>query len=492
MAFLGVDIGTSGCKAVAFDVSGRQLASAHRAYSVQMPKPGYAELDSRLVLDSCCEVIAEVARKAPVRALCVSCQGEAFTPVDAKGACLGNAMVSSDCRAASLVDEFGSSFGVERLYEITGHTPAALFTLFKLLWLKRHDPKLWDNAVKFLCFEDLLHLRLGVEPAMGWPLAGRTMLFDIKRHVWSKDILDALELDERKLPRTLQSGGVAGVIPDAIASSLGLPSGVKIVCGGHDQTLAALGSGVCEPGEAMYAAGTVECLCPVFTSPTQSAELCRNNLCCYDYSLPGRHTSVAYSLTGSNLLQYLLREFGDGTSYDSLLAQLPAEPTSLLALPYFTPSGTPHFDAITPGAIFGLRLTTSKGEIIKALLEAVALEMKLNLSLLEASGISIARLVATGGGSRNRTLLQMKTDILNKPMARLDIDEAGCFGAAMLAASACENIPTQELLRNCLHRAPELLPDPRRAELYSLKFDQYKQFQSGMRALAGQLLKTEG
>jgi len=494
MAWLGVDIGTSGCKAVAFDSAGRLLGSAHRAYDVKAPAPGYAELDSRLVIDSCCEVIAEAAKKSsqPLRALCVSSQGEAFTPVDANGKPLCNAMVSSDSRAAGIVEEFTKSFGPERLYSITGHTPAALFSLFKLLWLKRNAPEIWRNASKFLCFEDLLCQRLGVEPALGWPLAGRTMLFDVGKHCWSQEILAALELDAAKLARPLQSGSVAGTIPDSIALKLGLPSGVKITSGGHDQTLAALGAGVSKPGEAMYAAGTVECLCPVFSKRAGSESLRLNNLCCYDYSLPGRYTSVAYSLTGSNLLQYLVSQFGEkdcggSNPYGHFLAALPEGPTSLVALPYFTPTGTPYFDAVTPGAIMGLRLTTAKEEIFKAFLESVAMEMKLNLSLLEASGIKIERLIATGGGARNRKLLQMKADILNKPMTRLEIDEAGCFGAANLAAMSCG----ESIERKAAEASDTLSPDPSIAAKYALKFEQYKKFQSGIRELAGRLQKTE-
>ncbi len=503
MAFLGVDIGTSGCKAAAFDVAGRMLSGARRAYAVESPAPGWMELDSMYVMHRCFEVISEAASKAgePIQAIGISSQGEAFTPVDEKGEALGNAMVSSDCRASDLTQEFISSFGLERLYGITGHTPSPLFSLFKMLWLKQNRPEVWSKAARFLCFEDLLQQHLGVEPAMGWPLAGRTMLFDIRNHCWSKEILAALELDERKLARPLKSGSMAGEVSDAIAYGLGLPHGVRVVTGGHDQTIAALGAGVCEEGDAMYAAGSVECICPVFSKATLSAELCQNNLCCYDYSLPGNYCSVAYSLTGSNLLQYLMEQFGqheaelsqkgEGDAYELLLRQLPDEPTRLLALSYFTPSGTPYFDAKTPGAILGLRLTTSKGEIFKSLLEAVALEMKLNLSLLERSGIKTERLFATGGGSRSLKLLQMKADVLNMPITKLDVDEAGCFGAAMLAASAVAETSLKDAVLAAHREAEVVKPDPERARLYAKKFEQYKEFYSGMKSLSGRLLEME-
>ncbi len=490
MSYLGIDIGTSGCKAVAFDRSGKPLASARRDYALLHPAPGRAELDSREVISACCEVIAEAAKGVahdPVAAVGISSQGEAFTPVAADGSYLDNAMVSSDSRAGEEIEPFVAGFGLDRLYRITGHTPSPLFSLFKLLWLKRNRPEIWKKSNRFLCFEDLLEQRLGVEPALGWPLAGRTMLFDVKNHVWSPEILEVLGLDAKKLARPLQSGSVAGVIPDRVASELGLPRGVKIVTGGHDQTIGALGAGVVEPGSAMYAAGSVECLCPVIPQLTLSEELCRNNLCCYDYSVPGAYSSVAYSLTGSNLLQYFKENFAGEVNYDQLVRQLPAEPSRLLALPYFTPSGTPYFDQSTPGAVLGWRLSTSRGELLKALMEGIALEMKLNLELLERSGIRITRLIATGGGSRLRQLVQLKADVLNRPIETIEVGEAGCLGAARLAQSAETGVPVIELVRRERNPERKVTPSPDRAECYRKKFMQYRAFYAGIKELSGKL-----
>jgi xylulokinase len=485
MSYLGIDIGTSGCKAVVFSATGQQLSSARRSYAVLTPRPGWAELSSSRVLDACCEVIAEAAAQAPsadpLRALGISSQGEAFTPVGGKGEILGNGLVSSDCRALAQVAPFVAAFGLERLYQLTGHTPSPMFSLFKLLWLKEHQPELWSAARSFLCYEDLLSQRLGVEAAMGWPLAGRTMLFDVEKHCWSSEILDAIELPADKLARPLASGSIAGSVSDAVAAELGLPRGVLVVTGGHDQTIAALGAGVIEPGMAMYAAGTVECLCPVLPALTRHETLCRHNLCCYDYSIPGAYSSVAYSLTGSNLLQYCHEQFGGGQSYDEMLAAMPAAPSELLVLPYFTPSGTPYFDPHTPGSVWGWRLGMSAGEVLKGLLEGVALEMKLNLALLEQSGMAISHLVATGGGSRNAALVQMKANVLNKAIQCLEVDEAGCLGAARLAQSAVEERPVQDLARQQFDPARLLLPDAEQAAAYERKFQQYQDWYACVR-----------
>lgn len=462
-AYLGIDIGTSGCKAVAFDDNGRTLASASREYNVQFTPDGGAELDSNEVLDKCLAVIAEVRRQVPVRAMGVSSQGEAFTAIGRDGRALCNAMVSSDVRSEKYAREWPATFGEERLYQISGHTAHPMFTLFKLLWLRDHQPEVWRQADKFLCFEDLLHHRLGLEPAMGWPLAGRTMLFDVRRHEWSAAILDAIELPATKLARPLASGSVVGTTAD----------GLLVVTGGHDQPCGALGAGVTAPGVAMYATGTVECITPAFAQPVFTDELRRSNLCTYDHTAPGMYATVAFSLTGGNLLKWFRDEFAPGQSYEQLLKSAAPDPTDLLVLPYWTPSGTPHFDVHTPGAILGLRLSTSRGEILRALLEGVAFEMRLNLDILDRCGCRIDELRAIGGGAKSPFWTQLKADVLGKPITTLNVTEAGCLGVAMLACAAVTGEPLSSLAARWVKPTGVFQPDRQHAEHYAKRFGRY-------------------
>jgi len=504
MSYLGVDIGTSGCKAVAFNAEGKLLAQAHREYRVGTPQPGWAELDSEDVCRRCLEVIREVNRSCagdPVCALGVSSQGEAFTPVDAAGRCLAHAQVSSDARAADLARDWSAEFGRERLYQITGHTAHPMFTLFKLLWLRDNQPRVWAQAARFLCFEDLLHTRLGVEPAMGWPLAGRTMLFDVRKHSWDEGILKRAGLEPTRLPRTLPAGAVVGTVPRRIGEELGFSREVLVVAGGHDQPVSALGAGITAPGMAAYATGTTECITPAFAAPAFSPELLDGNLCTYDFSLPGMYCTVAFSLTGGNILKWFRDEFGAAEAaeaertgvpaYEILLRELSPEPTPLLVLPYFTPSGTPYFDTRTTGAILGLRLTTTRGEVLRALLEGVAFEMRLNLDILQRSGVSIRELRATGGGARNAAWNQLKADVLDKPITSVAITECGAMGAALLAAAGGEfgraaagsRTTAQALAREWVRTGQVFEPTRSRAAHYRAQFEQYRCLYPALRAL---------
>lgn len=487
MSYLGIDIGTTGCKAGVFSGDGRLLGLAYREYPLLSPEKGWAELDSARVIQGCVDVIREAAGRCsgdPVLGIGITCQGEAFTPVGRDGCYLGNGMVSSDVRAATIATEWSREFGVRRLYDLTGHTPHPMFTLFKLLWLRDRRPDAWARAAKFYCFEELLQARLGLEPAISWPLAGRTMLFNVRSHRWEEGILSAVGLEENRLAPPVASGAVVGEVPANVAAELGLPRGVKVVAGGHDQPCGALGAGVVEPGTAMYATGTVECICPAFAQPIFAENLMQSNLCTYDHAVPGMYTTVAFSLTGGNLLRWFRDQWAQSERdearrsgadpYDLLLREMPGEPTDLTVLPYFTPSGTPYFDAEVPGAILGLRLSTTRGQVLRALLEGVAMEMRLNVEILDRAGLRIRDFRAIGGGAKNRTLTQLKADVLDRPITTLAVTEAGCLGVALLACAADTGAKPQDLAGAWVKRQEVVEPDPARAAIYCEKSRVYQ------------------
>ncbi|MFN2352544.1 MAG: FGGY-family carbohydrate kinase, partial [Kiritimatiellia bacterium] len=228
----------------------------------------------------------------------------------------------------------------------------------------------------------------------------------------------------------------------------------------------------------------VECICPAFAKPVTGRRLMQSNLCTYDHAARKMYATVAFSLTGGNLLKWFRDEFGqpevqraatgNGDAYALLLEQLPPHPTPLQVLPYFTPSGTPYFDPHANGAIMGLTLQTSRCEILKALLEGVALEMRLNLDILQQSGIPVRELRATGGGSRSRRWNQLKADILNRPLTAIAVPEAGCLGAAMLACAARTANNTATLATTWVKLGETFPPNPENTVQYDEKFKKYR------------------
>ena len=496
MNYLGIDIGSSGCKAVAYDRGGEPLAHAFRDYNVIHTNDGGAELDSEEVIRKCFEVIKECAGQVEPNTIVgmgISSQGEAFTAISDRGEILCNAMISSDTRSGTLVESWTGEFGKEKLYQITGHTAHPMFTLFKLLWLKQNRPDIWGRARKFYCFEDLLQYRLGLDPAIAYPLAGRTMMFDVRKHVWSGDILRSIGVNPGQLARPLPSGTVAGTVDSGIAYELGLAEKAFVVTGGHDQACGALGAGITKAGMAMYATGTVDCITPAFANPVFTEELFNNNLCTYDHSVEGMYVTVAFSLTGGNILKWFRDEFGHREvaeaerlgedAYQLLLNQMGRSPSSLLVLPYFTPSGTPYFDLETRGAILGLRLSTNRGEFIRGLLEGVAFEMRLNMEILAGSGCEIDEMRVIGGGARSDTWTQLKADVTGKKITTLNITEAGCTGVAMLACAAHRGEAVGELANKWISPRSVIKPSPGNISWYNKRFEVYKKLYHSIREL---------
>jgi xylulokinase len=493
---MGLDVGQTGCRAIIFSEEGKQVSSSYMEYATLVPQPGWAELDSKKVVESCFAVIKEAVKQNsgdPVRGLGISTMGEAFTPIGPDGEYLANAMITFDTRTTSLTGPWSRDFGLEKLYKITGHTAHPMFSIFKLLWLKKNRKDVFKKAVKFLCFEDLVQHALGLEPHISWCLAGRTMIFNLIKHEFEAEILDAAGIKPSQLAVPVPSGKKIGIIPTEISESLGFTEEVVVASAGHDQPLGALGAGVTNPGRAMYATGTSECIAPVFPEPILTGELFKNNLCTYDFVLEGMYTTVGFSLTGGNILKWFRDEWGHPEAleseskgidtYELLLEKIGKKPTGLFVLPYFTPSGTPYFETRVPGALIGLRLSTKREEVLRALLEGVAFEMRLNLDILDSSGIKIKELRAIGGGAKSKIWIQLKADVLDKPITTVEVTEAACFGASILARSALTGEPAGSITKRLVKTGPVIHPQPENAEIYSSRFKTYKNLYPALKAL---------
>jgi xylulokinase len=506
MSYLGIDIGTTGCKAVAFDGDGRALCLAYREYATLSPQPGWFELDPWQVITACKQLIVETADKVkgsdPISAIGISSQGEAFTVLDKDGSYLCNAMVSFDTRSQPQVEQFTASFGQERLYRITGHSAHTLFSVFKVLWLKQNRPAIFKTIDRLLCFGDLLSYELTGRAMISYNLASRTMMFDVNTREWSKPVLEALGLDDSMLSTPVPAGHTVGTITRNIADELGLSPQTIVATGGHDQSCGALGVGVIGSGIAAYSIGTVECITPAFEGCVLNDTMRRSNFATYPHTVEGLYTTVAFNMTGGNLLRWWRDTLGTceleqarrtgRDVYDIILHDIPLEPTSLFVQPHFTSTGTPYFDPAPIGAILGVSLATTKGELVRAILEGITYEMKLNLELLRKAGVDITQLRAFGGGAKSDAWMQMKTDILNVPIATLAVTEAGCLGAAMLAAKARGGIDSlRECSQTWIKPVHVYEPQPARSRKYRDRFEIYSHIYNNIKPLGTMIHKLK-
>jgi xylulokinase len=506
MSLLGLDVGTTGTKGVVFDLDGRVLASSYREYPLYSPQPGWQELDSNQVWECVREILAETAaatRNDPIRAMSISCQGEACTPVSRDGSVLANAPATFDARTADMPAWWTERMSPFDITRISGMPVHGMYTLCKMMWFKKRRPEVYKQAWKFLCFEDFVHLKLGLDPVISYPLAARTMAFDVHRGDWSEELLAIAEVDRELFARPKPSGSMVGVIPDTVADDIGLPRGIVVAAGGHDQPAGALGAGVLESGEAMYATGTVECICSVFDSFQLTQETVDGNVCCYPSCIQGLYASLGFNFTGGSLLKWYRDTFAGPELeearatgrdvYEILCERVPKEPEHLIVLPHFTMTGTPHFDTQARGAILGLTLNTPREEIVSAILSGVTYEMKLNLELLHNAGVKIERLRAIGGGAKSTVWLQRKADIMGVPIAVLETSEAASLGVAMLAGKAAGIVKDiADMARQVVRVKRVCEPDAKRSARYAEMFAVYRSLYPALKNINHALAALDG
>ena len=497
MSIAGLDIGTTGAKAIAFDLDGKVLASAYKEYPIHSPHPGHMELDPGEMRAAATEVVGTVATAVagdPIQSIACSALGEAAIPVDGDGRPLARAIIGFDARGAAECEEFREKIDNKSVFAITGHSINSFHTLFKILHRRTHDPDVFRKTRKFLCANDFMAQCMGLEPAIDWALASRTLLFDISTLNWSDRLLSAADLSPDLFARPVAPGEPIGELR---ANDFGLPKGCILAGGLHDQPAGILGAAV-GTGESMYATGTVVCLGVHFEQKPDAAVMAPNNLCTYPTYGDGQYVSLAYNFTGGSLLKWYRDVFGadqvaraakrGGDPYDVILEGLPADPTDVLVLPHFTTTGTPWMDPHALGAFFGLRLTTSREEIIKAILEGVTYEVKLNQAILAEAGIDITLFKAIGGAAKSQTWMQLNADILDRPIAVLEMPEAAALGTALLGAKAAGLIDSVEDAADrfaTIGRTFE--PDPRRAARYAERFAIYRDLYPNTRDLSHRL-----
>lgn len=449
MSLLGLDIGITGCKAVAFSLDGQALAQAYREYRLYQPQPGWMELDPTEVWQAVTEVIARVTSAVPddpVAALSVSTHGESVLPIDAAGRPLARFITAIDTRAEAQTRWWAEHVGREHIFQITGMPLHPMYTVNKLMWLRDNDPAVFHASSRFLCMQDFVFHQLGLPPAMDYSLAARTMAFDINRLTWSDEILDKAHIDAVRFSPPLPSGSIVGAIPLPAIDALGLGRGAVAVTGGHDQPAGALGCGAVAAGISMDSTGTVECVGVASPRLVLDPILLQSNLPVAPHTAPGMTMVLGYSSTGGALLRWYRDTFGRYEQaeaqrtgrdvYDLILEQASPELSPVLILPHFVGSGTPWLDSASKGAILGLDLSTSRADIIRAIVDSVSYEIKLSLDAMEAAGIAVRELRAFGGGARSPLWLQAKADIYGKPVLAMDVTEAPCLGVALLAGVA--------------------------------------------------------
>ncbi len=495
MGLMGVDIGSSRCKAVVFAADGSVLSEAAEGYTPQFPAPARVEMDPDTLWQAVAAAIRSAAEASaePVEAVGLSSHGESFVAIDASGVPLAPAIMNADNRAAEEARWWEQEFGREHIFQTTGMIAHPMYPMPKLRWLRLHEPDLFAKAARFVSVSDYVLLQLGLEPKIAYPLACRFMAFDVRELRWSDEILAAAELSPEQLPLPVPAGAAAGRLSRTTAAELALAPDVLVVVGGHDQPNGALGLGAIAPGMVTNSLGTWECLVAVSDGPTLGAAALAGSLNSYCHVIPGAYITIGYFPAGLMVRWFCDTFYGEeavaaaargADLHEHLEAAAPEGPTGLCVTPHLIGTANPHFDPRATGVIFGLTQTTTRHQIYKGIVEGLACELAIVCDLLADAVGPFDVLRCTGGGARSRLGLRLRASITGRAMQTLTCPEAVCLGVALLAGTTAGIYGSlDEAVGRTVRVADTIAPEAAEAAAYATQFERYRRLYPSLESL---------
>jgi xylulokinase len=492
---IGLDLGTTGVKALLLPADGGVPSLAYREYPLLHPRIGWAELRPLDVLTAVREVLTETAprltRSAP-SVIAISSQAQAVVPVAKDFTPLDNIIVTMDGRTIPQYEWWRDSVDAWAVYQKTGTPFSSISTVNKIMWHKANNPGLYERAWKFCCVQDFVLGVLCGEALIDYSLAGRTMMFNPRLGRWDEDVLALAGLKVEKLSRPVPSTTVAGTLRPGLAGEIGIPAATRIVVGGHDQCCGALGAGVNRPGLAMNALGTVDALVVVGHEFTASTDLMNRCLPCYPYVIPNAYVSMAINTSNGIMLQWFRDTLcGEECSeavrrrldpYAHIIDSAADTPADLFVLPHLQGADIPAPDPYSAAAFIGLRATTDKSQMIRAVLDSLSYEMKQNIVAFEENGHSIREIRAIGGGAKSAKWLQIKADIYQKPVVSMQVGEAAALGAAILGGiGAGFYRSADDAVEDLVRPGVRYEPDARHSGVLETRFAEYRRLYPALR-----------
>jgi xylulokinase len=436
---LGIDLSTTGAKALLIDEQGRIVASASTPLTLSTPRPLWAEQQPRDWWDAAAASIRAALATAEatgdeVRAVGLTGQMHGLVLLDGQGEPLRPAILWNDQRTAAECDEIRARMEKSRLIAVTGNDALPGFTAPKVLWVRRHEPEIYAHAAHILLPKDYIRYRLTSDYAMDKADGSGTLLFDLAGRDWSPEVTDALDIPRSWLPPTYEGPEATGSISAEAAALTGLAAGTPVMAGGGDQSAQAVGVGAINPGMAAVTLGTSGVVFAATSAPLFEPE---GRLHAFCHAVPGRWHLMGVMLSAAGSLQWLHDTLAPDITFDALMdeaAQAPAGSEGLLFLPYLSGERTPHPDPLARGAWVGLTLRHTRAHMIRAVLEGVAFGLHDGFALLAQAGQDkMARVRVSGGGARSPLWRAILASVLAAPLETVEASEGAAYGAALLA-----------------------------------------------------------
>ncbi|MDI6858120.1 MAG: xylulokinase [Dehalococcoidia bacterium] len=482
---IGVDVGTTGLKAVVVGPDGRLLGQASAPYDTLRPQPGWTEQPPEWWWEACRSVLGALRAGGALRpeaAIAIGLTGQMHGSVflDEADRVVRPAIMWNDQRTAAECKEIEQRVGLQRLIDLTGNRALTGFTAPKLLWLRKHEPESYARTRHLLLPKDYVRLRMTGERATDVADASGTLLFDVRSRKWSSEVVEAIEVPPEWLPPALESPQVSGRLTPQAASALGLPAGIPVVAGAGDQAAGGVGSGAVEEGVITASLGTSGVVFSATLQPRVDPQARLHSFC---HAAHGLWHLMGVMLAAGGSFQWLadtLRPLAEGERMEEKLSVLAAgAPTGsggLVFLPYLAGERTPHADPFARGAFVGLRAEHGLPHLARAVMEGVAFGLRDSLELIREMGVSATEVRAIGGGARSRLWRQILADVFACPVVSLEADEGPAFGAALLAGIGAEIFASvSQACHTTIRLAERLEPERKAVEVYEGLYRRYRE-----------------
>lgn len=446
MAFLGIDVGTSGCKAILIDASGQVLAEATHEYPLSTPRPLWSEQAPDDWWNAAIASIRAAIQQggAAVDAIGLTGQMHGLVLLDDAGNVLRPAILWNDQRTGDECRTLTERIGAETVLRLTGNPLLPGFTAPKIEWVRRNEPQVFERIRRILLPKDYLRYRLSGESFTEVSDASGMSLLDVGRRAWSPEMLDALGVKTAWLPTVTESIVPSTRVSPAAAAATGLKAGTPIIGGGGDQAAQAVGAGVVHEGTVAVTLGTSGV---VFAPMNAYRPEPKGRLHTFCHAAPGKWHLMGVMLSAAGSLrwyrdalcapEHATATAGGRDVYDELVGaatQIPAGSEGLLFLPYLTGERTPHPDPLARGAFVGLTIRHTKAHLTRAVLEGVSFGLRDSLELMRGLGVAPNEVRVSGGGAKSALWRQILADIFKTDVVRSNVSQGAAFGAAILAA----------------------------------------------------------
>lgn len=482
---LAHDLGTSGNKATLYDFEGKLHSSLVYAYDTSYPGPNCVEQDPADWWKAVCISTRQLLEKAGIHKNEVACitfsaQMMGCLLVDRDGNPLRNSIIWADTRAVRQEKFMQSVLSMEAAYKITGHRISASYSAAKMLWIKDNLPEMYNRAYKFLHAKDYIIFKLTGNMVTDYSDASGMNLFDINKKEWSDDIINAIGIKRDILPDAHASTDIAGTVSEKAAPEIGLLSGTPVVIGGGDGSCAAVGAGVVEEGRAYNVVGSSSWVALATENPIYDPWMRTFNWVHLDpdlYSPCGTMQTAGYSLNWlkNTLCHMEVMEAGkQGVNpyaiIDSKVLNSPPGANSLLFLPYLLGERSPRWNPDAKGAFVGLKMTSTKEDILRSVLEGVGYNLRVILEVFY-NYTQVNEVTVIGGGAKGKVWLQILADIWQKPVAIPEyMEEATSMGAAVCGGVGIGAFSSFKVIHQFNKTKAVILPRAEYAEVYTKLF----------------------